>query len=161
MLILALYYVTFQCRHKIFFGHKKLKKKHLKKLLTYGSWEVFFLCNPYCPKQPRTSFPFYKLFYATILCSISAYSHCNLNLEVLFSCTGFTLCRVSLFCCWVCGMFKRSVNGVKWNFMGHLTLYLRNLRGHLFCPEATLKKSPRAHTGRLGLQFSGSNPLMG
>ena len=31
---------------------------------------------------------------------------CNLNLEVLFSCTGFTLCRVSLFCCWVCGMLN-------------------------------------------------------
>ena len=26
----------------------------------YGS---FFLCSPDCPKQPRTSFPFYKFFY--------------------------------------------------------------------------------------------------
>ena len=27
---------------------------------------VFFLCSPNCPKQPRTSFPFYKFFYTTI-----------------------------------------------------------------------------------------------
>ena len=27
-----------------------------------GSWEVFFLCSPDCPKQPRTSFPFYEFF---------------------------------------------------------------------------------------------------
>ena len=40
-------------------------------LHTYGSWEVFFLCSPNCPKQPRTSFPFYKLFYPTISDRIS------------------------------------------------------------------------------------------
>jgi hypothetical protein len=27
---------------------------------------VFFLCSPACPKQPRTSIPFYKFFYLTI-----------------------------------------------------------------------------------------------
>ena len=46
-------------------------KKHPKKLHTYGSWEVFFLCSPDCPKEPRTSFPFYKFFYPTISCRIS------------------------------------------------------------------------------------------
>ena len=32
---------------------------------------IFFLCSPDCPKQPRTSFPFYKFFYTTISCRIS------------------------------------------------------------------------------------------
>ena len=51
-----------------------MEKKHLKKLLTYGSWEVFFrCCSPKCTKQSRTSFPFYRFFYTTISCRISAY----------------------------------------------------------------------------------------
>ena len=37
----------------------------------YGSWELFFLCSPDCPKHPRNSFPFYKFFYTTISCRIS------------------------------------------------------------------------------------------
>ena len=48
-------------------------QNHLKKLLTYDSWELLFsLCSPDCPKQHRTSFPFYELFYPTISCRISA-----------------------------------------------------------------------------------------
>jgi hypothetical protein len=31
-----------------------------------------FLCSPACPKQPRTSIPFYKFFYLTIWCIICA-----------------------------------------------------------------------------------------
>ena len=31
----------------------------------------FFLCSPDCPKQPRTSIPFYKFFYPTISGRIS------------------------------------------------------------------------------------------
>ena len=31
----------------------------------------FFLCSHDCPKQSRTSFPFYKLFYLTISARIS------------------------------------------------------------------------------------------
>jgi hypothetical protein len=27
---------------------------------------VFFLCSPACPKQPRSSFPFYKKPNATV-----------------------------------------------------------------------------------------------
>ena len=146
---------------KCCFAHKKLKKPPQEVAYLWQLGVVFFLCSPYCPKEPRTSFPFYKLFYTTILCRISAYSHCNLNLEVLFSCTWIYTVQSVLVLLPGVRHVKRSVNGVKWNFMGHLTLYLRNLRGHLFCPEATLKKSPRAHTGRLRLQFSGSNPLMG
>ena len=48
-------------------------KNHPKKLHTYGSWEVFFLCRPECPKQPKTSYLFYKLSYPTISGRISAY----------------------------------------------------------------------------------------
>ena len=43
-------------------------------IFAYGSWEFFFLCSPDCPKQPRTSFPFYKFFYTTISAKISV---CN------------------------------------------------------------------------------------
>jgi hypothetical protein len=32
---------------------------------------VFFLCSPDCPKQPRTSFPFYKFFYPIISAKVS------------------------------------------------------------------------------------------
>ena len=38
------------------------RKNHPKKLHSYGSWEFYFLCSPNCPKQPRTSFPFYNSF---------------------------------------------------------------------------------------------------
>jgi hypothetical protein len=31
----------------------------------------FFLCSPDCPKQPRTSFPFYKLFYPIVSAKVS------------------------------------------------------------------------------------------
>ena len=50
---------------KLFFALENIKK-HLEKVHTYGSWDSFFLCSPDCPKQPRTSFPFYKFFYTTI-----------------------------------------------------------------------------------------------
>ena len=46
---------------------QKVGKKHLEKLLTYGSWK-FFLCSPACPKQPRSSFLFYKFSY-TFICA--------------------------------------------------------------------------------------------
>ena len=43
--------IFFRIFLKISFAHKKLKN-HLKKLLTYGSWEVFFsLCSPNRPKH--------------------------------------------------------------------------------------------------------------
>ena len=31
----------------------------------------FFLCIPDCPKKPKTSFPYYKLFFTTISAKIS------------------------------------------------------------------------------------------
>ena len=62
----------FKKKKLIFFAHKKLKK-HPKKLHTYGSWELFFLCSPACTKQPRTSFPFYNFFYLTISARISGF----------------------------------------------------------------------------------------
>jgi hypothetical protein len=60
--ILALYYVTFQCRRKnifrkilnIFFAHKKLKKPPQKAAYLW-QFGFFFLCSPACPKQPRPS----------------------------------------------------------------------------------------------------------
>ena len=33
--------------------------------------KVFFLCSPNCPKQHRSSFPFFKFFYLTISGRIS------------------------------------------------------------------------------------------
>ena len=57
-------------KFKYFFAHEKFKH-HPKKLHTYGSWEVFFLCSPECTKQPRTSFPFYKFFYSIISAMVS------------------------------------------------------------------------------------------
>jgi hypothetical protein len=61
----------------IFFAHKKVEKPPQKVAYTSGSWEVFFLCSPDCPKQPRTSFPFYKLFYPTISGRISDQDETN------------------------------------------------------------------------------------
>ena len=50
---------------------QKLKKTH-QKVAYLWQFGVFFLCSPDCPKQPRTSFSFYNLFYTTISCRISA-----------------------------------------------------------------------------------------
>jgi hypothetical protein len=79
MFFLALYYVTFQCQRynvlkknlKFFFAHIKLKKP-TQKVAYFWQLEVLFLCNTDCPKQPRTSFPFFKFFYPTISGRISA-----------------------------------------------------------------------------------------
>ena len=72
------------CFFKInyFLPLKKLKKTP-KKLQTYGSWEVFFLCSPDCPKQPRTSFPFYKFSYlqSSVLKSVT---EGKVHVQVLF-----------------------------------------------------------------------------
>ena len=48
--------------------------RNLQKICStvYGSCFLFvFLSNPDCPKQPRTSFSFYKFFYPTIFGRIS------------------------------------------------------------------------------------------
>ena len=42
-----------------------------KKSYILMAFECFFLCSPDCPKQPITSFPFYKFFYPTISGGIS------------------------------------------------------------------------------------------
>ena len=54
-----------------FFAHKILKKPPQKVAYLWQLEVVFFLCSPDFPKQPRTSFPFYKFFDTTILCRIS------------------------------------------------------------------------------------------
>ena len=53
---------------KCFFDRENIKK--LTSKVAY-LWQFFFLCSPDCPKQPRTSFPFYKLFYPIISGRIS------------------------------------------------------------------------------------------
>jgi hypothetical protein len=59
------------------FSKKKLKKFCLQKVekttpISCILMEVVFLCSTECPKQPRTSFPFYKFFHPTISGRISA-----------------------------------------------------------------------------------------
>ena len=74
VLLLALYNVTFHCRRKnifrkclkISFAHKKLKKPP-EKVAYLWQLGVFILCSPDCP-----TFLFYKFFYTTISCRISA-----------------------------------------------------------------------------------------
>ena len=65
---------------EFFFTHKKLKKPP-QKVAYLWQLGVFFLCSPACPKQPKTSFLFYKFFYSSILCRIS-------GLYQLSSCTS-------------------------------------------------------------------------
>ena len=50
---------------KFIFAHKKWKKPPHKAAYL---WQlgVFFLCSPDCPKEPRTSFQFYKFFYPIV-----------------------------------------------------------------------------------------------
>ena len=48
----------------IFFAHKNIKKTALKSSILMAL--RFFFCSPDYPKQPRISFPFYKLFYPII-----------------------------------------------------------------------------------------------
>jgi hypothetical protein len=49
----------------------------------------FFPLQPDCPKQPRTSFPFYKFFYPTISGRISAkmqlFSYSEHNFDLKYS----------------------------------------------------------------------------
>ena len=64
---------TLQCFQKIFFiffDHKKLKKPP-QKVAYLWQLGVFFLCSPNCPKHPRTSFPFYILFYPIVSAKVS------------------------------------------------------------------------------------------
>ena len=77
--IQALYYVTFQCGSKNIFRKikkekncsQKVEKTSQKSCTLVAVGRVFFLCSPDCPKQPRTSFLFYKFFYSTISGRIS------------------------------------------------------------------------------------------
>ena len=50
---------------------QKVEKYTSKMLLSYGSWKFFF-CSPACPKQPRSSFLFYKFSYTFICAKICA-----------------------------------------------------------------------------------------
>ena len=50
------------------FCPQKVEKASQKSCILMAVGSFFFLCSPVCPKQPRTSFPFYKFSY-TIICS--------------------------------------------------------------------------------------------
>ena len=61
---------NFKKRIKMFFCPQKVEKTTSKSciLMAVGS---YFLCSPKHPKQPRTSFPFYKLFYPIVSAQVS------------------------------------------------------------------------------------------
>ena len=71
-------YETFQCgRKNIIMEIKKKERKKKEKKNTPKSCiliKFFFLCSPACPKQPRTSFPFYIFFHTTISARISVWN---------------------------------------------------------------------------------------
>ena len=56
-----------------FFCPQKVEKTNSKSCLFMAVGSCFFLCSPACPKQPRTSFPFYKFFYTFIYAKICGY----------------------------------------------------------------------------------------
>ena len=60
----------FKKKLKLFFDLENLKKPPHKGAYL---WQlgVFFVCSPDYPKQPGTSFPFYKLFYAIVSAKVS------------------------------------------------------------------------------------------
>ena len=64
-------------KKKLFFDLENIKKPPQKAayLRQLGG---FFLCSPDCPKQPWTSFQFYKFFYTTISCRISGWNKSSL-----------------------------------------------------------------------------------
>jgi len=70
---------TLQCfQKKILFDHKKLKTPP-KKVAHNRPRPFFFLCSPACPKQPRSSFPFYKFSYTFICVKICVHSKAKDN----------------------------------------------------------------------------------
>ena len=54
----------------MFFCPQK-KEKNTSKSCMLIAVGRFFLCSPDCPKQPRTSFPFYKSFYSIVSPKVS------------------------------------------------------------------------------------------
>ena len=61
---------VFEKKNQIFFCPQKVEKKNTP-TSCIRQLEVFFLCNPDCLKQSRTSFLFYSFFYRTISDRIS------------------------------------------------------------------------------------------
>ena len=54
-------------KNLIFFAHKKLKKKHLKKLHNYSVWEFFFSTAPTAQNSPELHFCFINSFIQSSL----------------------------------------------------------------------------------------------
>ena len=65
-------------------------------------WQMggFFLCSPACPKQPRTSFPFYKLFYTTISARISGETTTSFPMSLNPKCTSRSVISTSAYISW-------------------------------------------------------------
>ena len=62
----------FEKKLEMFFCPPKVEKTTSKSCILMEVGRFFFLCSHDCPKQPRTSFPFYNLFYITVSCRIYA-----------------------------------------------------------------------------------------
>ena len=110
-------------------------KNQPKKLHTYGSWEVFFLCSPDCPKQPRTSFPLYKLFYPKNSGRISDQIIHVLKLNPFKMKMESSLCNVLIFCDFYCRNVGEWNWGSCWSwqpsglfYRRHCTIACGNLR---------------------------------
>jgi hypothetical protein len=72
-----------------------LKKKHLKKLHTYGSWEVFFFAAPTAQNSPELHFRFINSFIQlSLLRSLIVHEHKNVialdKVDCKLSCRGTT-----------------------------------------------------------------------
>ena len=58
-----------------FFFSPKVVKTTPKSCILMAVGRFFFLCSPDCPKQRRTSFPFYNFFYTIVSPKVSDVYH--------------------------------------------------------------------------------------
>ena len=49
---------------------QKVEKNNPKNCILMAVY-FFSVCSPYCPKKPRTEYPFYRLFYSIVSASVS------------------------------------------------------------------------------------------
>ena len=94
-------------KKKYFFCPQKVEKTTPKIciLMAVGS---FFPCSPDCPKQPRTSFPFYNFFYPTISGGISV----TINLKKVKLFLATELCNLSAFLGHFCNQVIQAGNDI-------------------------------------------------
>ena len=90
----------------------------LKSCILMAVW-ISFLCSPNCPKQPRTSFPFYEFFYTIISAKVSV-----LQIQDYFLSTGFLLWPALIW-------FIELSSIIKWRF-SHEKKAKEGRKGKLF-----------------------------